>query len=183
MANSIARTNRVLQRDRLRCILGLLLQRPWLIKRDEAVVELQNVCPSDASFELAIELLYRFTFFEMQDSHAQICALAGDALANFLHPETTVFTCLSDPRRVNSGLTVLNWVKNHLATFGGWEKEQFHSGIATAVYKVPANGHLVLVDDFVGSGTTLVKKCDYAKKTLAARGIGGFNSALLPWPP
>jgi len=177
---SIARNSTPLPRDRFVKVTELLFAKSWLQTRHSAVEELGFTCVSDESFDLAVDLLTRFHFFSLQDAQSQISALAINSVAQLgLTPANAIFVCLSDPKRVNSSQTVLNWIKNSLAGVDDWDKSHFHTSVGEAAYDLQEGETLVFADDFVGTGHTLEEKSKYVRKVLAARGIANYRFCLL----
>jgi len=177
---SIARTPRQLERGRLEKVLRLMRRQAWLQSRDAAVLALHDVCPNDAGFDISLDLLHRFTFFDVASAQREVCEHSSRAIQELeLSPKDTLFVALSDADRANSGLVVLNWMKQHLAAAGGWQKDHFYTGVPAAAHAVSEGGSLIFVDDFVGTGDTLRRKAAYIDKVLRRRGVDNVTIGLI----
>ena len=54
-------------------------------------------------------------------------------------------------------------------------RNSFYNAITNAVHKVECGFNLVIIDDFIGTGNTVVRKAKYVRKTVEELGIDGVS--------
>jgi hypothetical protein len=161
-------------------LLQLHVERPWVTTKESALLELVRLCGSVSDQELVLDLLRRFRYFQLADAEKHTGELATQAAQEWgLTPETTVWGCMSDPHHASSSHTMLNWCKNALAAQSEWPKECFAINGPVTAHTVQSGATIVLVDDFVGSGTTLERKCKWMRGVLQKRGVINVRIGLL----
>lgn len=150
---------------------GLASKSPWLADHDQGLVELIHLCPTSGCVDLVSSLLGRFRYFFV-DAALRETKAAVRFCAEYwqLDAKCCYFVTISDPGRANSGQTILNWMKNELGGDPNWTKNNFVT-IGRAAHAVPSGGTIVLVDDFIGSATSLSSKVAFLRKVLANRAV------------
>jgi hypothetical protein len=180
VTNPLPRSEIVFDRPTLEKLLELHRVQPWIMNKQTALQDLVAECQSIAAKDLILNLLHRFRYFQLDEAQSMISTLAIAAQEKWaLLPASSYFTCLSDPERASSGQVVLNWAKQSLAAKDDWQKNQFVTNCATAAKNVPCEGAIVFIDDFVGTGGSLITKTKYVRKVLADRGISNVRIFLI----
>jgi hypothetical protein len=152
-------------------LIQLHQSQPWVLEEEASLLQLVSECGSLYAKDVVLTLLHQFRYFALSEAQAVFSDLIKKAQEKWaLEPNSTYFSCLSDPGHASSGQVVLNWAKQHLASQGDWEKKRFLTDCPRAAYNAETDGAIVFVDDFVGTGRTLQRKSSWVRKTLASRG-------------
>lgn len=142
-------------------------------------MQLCQLCEAHEEMALVIDLLHRFRHYTLDQLTTRARELALMAVeVHGLKPSSTVFSGLSDEDTANSGLVVLNAIREPLAGLG-WKKSHFFTGVQRAAHDLVDGGTLVFVDDFVGTGSTLKRKVDWLAKKCLERGIANYRVGVI----
>lgn len=167
----IARSHVKLSKDDMERLYDLSMVQPWLEKKQKSLIDTWMVCGCDEEKNLMFDLMNRFFY---ADSHVlnaayqqiviRICCGWG------LDPSNSIITTVNRKNYSDSSEAVLWHLKSRFSEFDGWEPINFVLGLANAVGKVAADGSLVLVDEFVGTGSTATKAVKWLRDSLASAG-------------
>lgn len=134
----------------------------------KALDELVAICDTDAKFSLLDELISRFYYMDDDDYQIRIGQIADHIIKMNYEPNETVIMAMAHDHEIDGSQDVLNALQIALLIkgFDGFstdsrmdqkvEKNHYNKGIR----------NFVIVDDFVGTGRTAVKRYQSFVKTL-----------------
>lgn len=138
--------------------LQLLASQTWLVPRSAKLQALISACPSDNHRLMIIELLGRATYVSGNDYFDTIDKLRDRVERTWLlHPSDTIFVSSNDSFHTDSSQEVLNQMKSAGWHGAGWKKTHFYVNYRFAAKSISSGGTIVIVDDFIGSGGSMLK--------------------------
>lgn len=154
-------------------ISELIDKNKWLKQHIDPLMELWNICDLREQQELIKDLFDRFIFIEVNELASLSKKIVEKVGEWGFNPPNTFIAAIADADKseVDGSIAGLQLMKNKFDSTKGWKGSYFYSSITKAAHEVKNNDNLVLFDDFIGSGKTLVRKLVYLKKTLADRKI------------
>lgn len=170
---AIPRSPTVWAVDLFRIVFDLNRQQSWLEARQERLFELIALCDDVEQQHLICDLLYRFHFVKASEVPERMKEFAN-YLVDTLHidPAQTAITALAKGHYSDSSQYIAWLTKAALADRPGWSTTEFLSTLSAAVDEVrKGKTHIVVVDEFVGSGKTVVGAVGWLKKRLAAESL------------
>ena len=166
----IPRSPRVWAVDLFRIVFDLNRQQTWLEARQERLIA---HCDDVEQQHLICDLLYRFHFVRASEVPERMKEFAN-YLVDTLHidPEQTAITALAKGHYSDSSQYIAWLTKAALANRPGWSTTEFLSTLSAAVNEVKkGKTRIVVVDEFVGSGKTVVNAVGWLNKQLAAESL------------
>jgi hypothetical protein len=152
-------------------IYGMLEQYSWLKYYLNGLIELWNMCDEKEQQELIKELLSRFVFIEGR----QLSTIANDIVKKIdewkFDVSRTYIAAIADKNEVDGSIAGLQFMKNKFDSTKGWNESRFYPSITKAANEIRNNDNLILFDDFLGSGKTIIKKIFYLRQCLDQRSI------------
>ena len=149
----------------------LFQEQRWLPKMNREFCELLDSCPSDGHRQMLIDLLARTTYVTADRYFGFVSRMREHVETVWkLTPTTTLFVS-SNKDHADSSREVLNQLKSTRWEGSGWKKQQFHVSFSTAIEKANNHDTLVIVDDFVGSGGSMLKALTWLAKAAFDRRI------------
>jgi len=172
-AATIPRSPAVWSVELFRVVFDLSRQQSWLESRQDRLFELIALCDDADQQHLICDLLYRFHFVKAADVPERMKTFANylvDVLQ--IDPTQTAITALAKSHYADSSQYIAWLTKSALAGRPGWSTVEFLSTLSAAVSEVKGGKtRIVVVDEFVGSGKTVVSAVGWLKKKLAAEGL------------
>ena len=141
---------------------------PWLKEKISEYIELRNFCESEEQLELINDLISRFVFLTADEFSEKTKSLSETVLKRGIQPTDTVFIAVADDKESDGSQYFMYPFQSQFPN--GWKNENFVGNI------VQINGiregfkNIFLIDDFIGSGTKIKSKYDYAFRILQERG-------------
>lgn len=156
--SSSAQTPSTFPRGIFESSLALVQKQRWLSKVNREFSELLASCPSDLHRQMLIDLLARTTHISAVD-YLDIIEKMRQHVEDAwnLDPLTTLFVSSNNKHHVDSSKEVLNQLKSSAWKSLAWKKQLFHVAFSTAIAAAKDGHTLVIVDDFVGSGGSMLK--------------------------
>lgn len=157
-------------------VYSLVEENLWLKPSIHPLIELWNLCESSEQRYLIKSLFERFTFIT-SDNLRSISSSIVHKISEWgfdpIDPKKgkTYISAIADTNEVDGSIAGLNYVKNKFPQNKGWDKTCFIGSIIEASYKVNTNDTLILFDDFIGSGKTLIRKHKYLSEKLKGREV------------
>jgi len=167
-----ARSPHHLPRATFNQLFNLSRQQRWLEKRQEQLSDLFDLCIDGEEQELVLDLLYRFFSVNsdelpaVMEQCAEFCLKALGA-----EPTSTIFVAPERSSYADSSQAILWYMKAALGKFDGWNTTKFVSRLGDAPKHAPSDGLIVLIEEFVGSGTTATKHAVWLRKRLEEQNI------------
>jgi len=176
----IPRSQVAFDRATLKRLLHLHTERPWVLHKQNALLDLVEICASPPAQNLVFDLIHRFRYLALDEAQKRSAELALEAAKKWAFmPESTRFGCMSDAAKASSAQVMLNWLKHALANVAEWPKDCFRTNGPVLANDATTGDAIVLIDDFVGSGKTLENKCKWMRNKLNERGVSGVRIYLI----
>jgi hypothetical protein len=161
-------------------LLHLTKKQPWLEdKADKLQKLLYSDCKSDEERELILELLERFTHVSNQDFSKLVHTLVEDIATDpDLEDKTTQIVAMTGDYSSDSAQFVTYALK------APFEKVKWRDHITVTNFqrsyrefnkKGRKHSNIILVDEFVGSGKTIVDRVNTLKKLFESNGVTNIN--------
>ncbi|EHR6922404.1 hypothetical protein KUK83_000147 [Vibrio parahaemolyticus] len=169
-----------MQQNVFKILLNLTRKQPWLEdKTDELERLLFSECESEEERELILELLERFTHVTNEKFSELINTLVEDIATDpNLEEETTQIVAMTGDSNSDSGQFVLYALKPGLEKFS-WRKHITVNNFQRAYKAFNTHGkkhtNIILVDEFVGSGQTIIGRVKRLKDLFEGNGITNIN--------
>lgn len=168
-----AQTPSTFPRDIFEASMRLVWDQRWLFKMNREFTELLASCPSDQHRQMLIDLLTRTTYISAEKYVELIDKMREQVEVIWkLTPASTLFVSSNNKHHVDSSKEVLNQLKSSAWKDPAWKKQQFHIAFSTAIDAARDGYALVIVDDFVGSGESMLKALSWLAQAAAAKKIG-----------
>lgn len=167
-----AQTSSTFPRAIFQSALRLIGEQRWLGAKDREFTELLEACPSDLHRQMLIDLLGRTTYVSASEYVELINAMREHVETVWcLDPKTTLFVSSNNKDHIDSSKEVLNQLKSGLWTDPAWKKQQFYVSFRPAIQAAKDGDTLVVADDFVGSGESMLKALKWFADAAADAGI------------
>ena len=158
----------VKNKEQFRLLFDLSCRIPWLENKEEALSELLfNDCPEGDHREMLIGLIDRFTYINRDDFSEHVNGLAGYISRDpDLNESNCVIAAMAMNSVIDSSQFIAYQIKAQLPKLG-WRSPKVidHCSKALRVRRDNENyKYVVLVDEFIGSGQTVVNRVNFIKK-------------------
>ena len=152
-------------------LFELALKFPWICNREEAMLELWESTGNDENQKRLIEYLIHQFLYVGSDMSLEFTKQIALQITKVwgLRPYNTYITAACDHSHPDGSQQMVQKIKNHFPF--GWREYDFVNSLPEAVYKLHSNDCLVICDDFIGTGDTMTRKIDYAKKVINNKGL------------
>lgn len=145
---------------------------PWLKSVLDEYIELVNFCEDMNEVTLINKLLERFLIVDT----AYLAQIGNEIVETLISiysfsPNDTVFYAFSDGDETDGSKAFLYSLKNKFDPDDGWSEKHFISNIKKINEHDKKFRNIVLVDDFVGTGRTTIRKVEYCRKVLGKLGV------------
>ncbi|RDK82945.1 UNVERIFIED_ORG: hypothetical protein DFO82_2247 [Idiomarina abyssalis] len=157
-------------------------QIPWLDDREyqSGILALWEELEDDESKKLVVELLKRLEHLNDRCLNDNAYLIVDKIKEWEIKPENVLMVATSDGNEIDGSVAGLQFLKNNLATLDDWSEKLLFSNFEAALVHIQKGVTEVLVfDDFIGSGKTMVTKLKSFKNRLAELGIVGVNFRIL----
>ena len=155
-----------------KCVFNLGLQYEWLITCDEGFMELWNSTGGDINQKkLILYLIHKFLYVDSKKAD-EFCGKIVHQITDEwgLEPRNTTITAACDNSNPDGSQLMVQKLKNRFPFH--WREFDFSNSLPEALYaKINSNDNLVICDDFVGTGSTIGRKTEYAHKVIRERGL------------
>lgn len=159
-----------IKKETLSKILKLYKIQPWLANdhKDAALLDILDECPNTDFQELIFELLANFQYMD-----ANIFSKYQNQVADFIVNDSTFklnqtqIVATAFDKEADSSQSILQSLKLKLAN-RGWGTVQTINSIGQCIktYNKKKLNQIILVDEFVGSGSTIINRIDYIRKNI-----------------
>jgi hypothetical protein len=162
------RTAKGLNRRQFSMLMKLYEKQPWLMEREPAIEELIDICKDLDGQVLISNLLKRFKFLSSRESSELITQMAKQIAEGWgFRLQETQIVAIAPDYDPDSSQLILQMLKVELSKIG-WGDVKLVTRIWNSVKNLPKYPKIVLVDEFVGSGTTMAKRIRDVKKSYEA---------------
>ena len=176
-------------------IFNLGLQYEWLITCDDGCMELWNSTGEDRNQKrLILYLIHKFLYVDSNKSDEFCGKIVHQIIEKWgLEPRNTTITATCDNSNPDGSQLMVQKLKNRFPFH--WREFDFSNSLPEALYnKISSNDNLVICDDFVGTGSTIGRKTEYALKVIRERELENvqlyivsfaamqFSKKVIPYP-
>ena len=160
--------------DALNDMFQLYDAQPWVKQLHEELTELWSICSSRHQQILVRDLIKEFCMFD-----AELEAIACKKFNQQIHawelkPNTTWIVAVANSNEVDGSTAGLQKLKNKVLPYESWHS-RFISNIPSAGGVIKNGDHIVLFDDFIGTGKKMLRKIGWLSDILNERGIEEFS--------
>lgn len=140
----------------------------WLKPKSKELFELWELLENENQKLLITELINKFLFLNNENISYACQAIINQItkIWNLSH-ENTFLISSADSSEADGSQFVLYFVKRMLPD--NWGAFNQYNNIITAAHEIPINGNYVIIDDFIGTGTTMLARVNYLDKILKQR--------------
>jgi hypothetical protein len=156
-------------------LVKLTLHHNWLEEESLALTELWNLCSKRSEQNLLYDLIYRFNYLNSSQLNKNGKIIADQIVKEWkLEREKTKVIAVSDNRNSDGSLMLIQSIKNKFASFG-WSENNFINNIGEGSRIVNEDDNVILLDDFIGSGTKIQRRVNWIINKLSEREIKGVT--------
>jgi hypothetical protein len=154
----------------LTTLVKLYQDRPWLSDLHDRVMDLMSMCEDLEEQLLISSLLRRFKLVTGSELNGCFARIAAKVVEEWHLPEeSTQIAATTWDNSADSGQFIAWGLKEPFAE-RGWQSVPMTNTCGGAVKYMPGRPNIVLVDEFVGTGRSLVGRIEWLKKALASEG-------------
>ena len=161
---------------------NLAKELPWLDDREyqSGILALWDELKDDESKKLVIDLLKRLKHLNDKCMNNNAYKIVDKIKEWEIKADNVVLVATSDGDEIDGSVAGLQFLKNKLATLEGWSEKLLFSNFEAALNDIKGGISEVLIfDDFIGSGKTMVNKLEMFKSKLTESDIEGVNFRIL----
>jgi hypothetical protein len=163
----LQKSKTVLSRSGLSKTLKLHEKQPWLTKKSIEIEELRKICRTNTDLELVFDLLLRFKYLCGDEKQKCLKKIVNKIVSGWkLSPRDTVIVSKGFENYPDSSATVSYLVQPTFGKFQSWTRKNFtlytRDALRNSTFK-----NIVLVDDFSGSGTSVLRFLRWVDKVLS----------------
>lgn len=162
-------------------ILDLHLNYEWLNFQRTALLELWALTDCEDEKELIEFLIRNFCYVNGNTlNQASVEFVQQIESVWKLTAENTIITAICDNSNPDGSQMLIQIMKNKFSIHKGWRENNFSNSIAVTAYeKLKDNYVIVIVDDFVGTGQTLIRKYKWLLGRLEKQKLKGISIKVL----
>jgi hypothetical protein len=145
--------------------------QPWLHRYEDQLIELMNECADLQEQELIVNLLDKFCYLD-SEKHAKSVERLCQKIAVDWHLDegvTQIVACTADSNP-DSGQQVGYEIRTGLGQIG-WQAPFGVNRYDRAQRNIQERRHVVLVDEFVGTGQTMVGRVETMRRQFEAKDV------------
>ncbi|MEQ9441729.1 MAG: phosphoribosyltransferase [Cyclobacteriaceae bacterium] len=157
------RDNREIDPLTFKELLELSMDVKWLIRYNIQLATIWNLFKGDEERELIKTLLGRFTYLDSGDIMQITQKIRQTVIESWkLESTNTFFVATSDNPEADGSQAFIQSLKNN---FASWKERNFNNSVSN-IEDFDNNSNIVLVDDFIGSGKTAIRRLKWVNDKL-----------------
>ena len=159
-----------------KAMFDLGLQYDWLFTCEEGFVELWKSTDDDINQKkLILYLIHKFLYVDSKKADEYCGMIAYQITEKWgLQPINTTITAACDNANPDGSQLMVQKLKSRFPFH--WKEFDFSNSLPEALHnKLNSNDNLVICDDFVGTGSTIVRKIEYTLKVIRERRLENVN--------
>jgi hypothetical protein len=154
-------------------LFDLMKNRHWLEDESKATYDLWNLCSSIEKQDLIYELLCRFEFITSRELNKLCQNIANHITQSWnLTNIGTKFVATSKDQRPDGSQFIIQALKNNFANMPNWSESNFVNNLNTigqVAYQLRDNQKIILIDDFIGTGKTILRKIKWLQDKISKK--------------
>lgn len=180
-AESAQANSAAMNKENFNLMLDIIRSQPWLgDKVDELEHVLFSECQCNTSRQLISEIIDRFLYINREDNYRLIDSLANEIITQYSDRESsTLITAMGTGSATDSSQLIAYTLKPIMEK----KKWRHHAiindfGAVYKQYKKTKHNHIVLIDEFVGSGQTVLGRVESIHTQLKRAGVQDYSIAV-----
>jgi hypothetical protein len=171
--------NSRLNLEGFKLVWELLRSQPWLDERTDQLYELLGSCENDEEIHLVSETLKLFSYLTNESFNLYINDLASKVVnTDGLSEDNTVFSAFTfDGCEADSGQQIVQCIKSVLPKLG-WGNPKTVNLCTRIPRSINSHPNVFLVDEFIGSGQTILGRINYLEKEIAKRDVDEYKISV-----
>jgi len=166
----IDRANEKIDPESFYQLMRVTRKQSWLEDESKALIELWNFCEYNSERELIIDLLMRFYYLTSLELKRCGIKIAEYILQEWkLQSKDTLIIAVSDKSEADGSQMFIQSIKNKFI-LDEWSEKNFINNIGDGERATHDNFNVVLLDDFIGTGNTIVRRINWFKKIIDKKG-------------
>lgn len=155
-----------MSKEAFELVFNLTKEQPWLKTKQGSLIGIIDSCENEEEQVLVCDLLRRFTYLD-GDAFSSAVKLIADHIVDQLGLESSrsLISARENSDYADSSQLVTYQLKGAEKLGGDWTTNRFISRLRDAEGK--DIDHVILVDEFIGTGETMEKSVNYLKKKQA----------------
>lgn len=154
----------------LQDMIELFSVQPWLLNSSEELSELWEFCETREEQILIKSLIADFCLFDATKEAQALRGINEAVQAWGLSPKSTWIVATANKNEIDGSTAGLQKLKNKITPMEEWHSK-FIANIPSAVEVIKTGQAVIIFDDFIGSGSKMLKKRDWLSKLLEAAGV------------
>lgn len=170
----INRAKTLIDRSDFNSLSKLNMKHEWLQSEPDGLFELWCLSDNDEQKSLIKFLIDNFSFID-DNKLAESCKTISDQIVDSwnLSPENTYIIATCDDDEPDGSQSIIQSLKNKFPL--DWRAKNFFNFLPKGLLEIPDNSNIVLIDDFIGTGDTIIDKLDFVALTLNERGVENIS--------
>jgi hypothetical protein len=164
-----------LSRELVNSLTSLYIDHSWLGEKSNELIELMDFSDSIEQQQVLLKLLRLFEYLtpkRYQDCLATLAAQIHDVWA--LREENTMLVSSSADEEADSGQVILYDLRTQL-TNRGWRQTVTVNVFGKAQRRIADRPNVILIDEFLGTGRSLIGRIQELQRHFSARGVAGYK--------
>lgn len=148
-------------------IFTLCVNQPWIQRKQGELSVLIEQCADLAEQNLICDLLHRFRFINSTILEDKLEEATTFVLSEWqATPKNTLITALSNSDHPESVGVILWGAKSYFQKTPGWKNKHFPDSLPKAAHAAVDGNHIIIFDDFVGSGSKIERLIIWFRKKI-----------------
>ena len=142
----------------------------WLEAETQGLYELWNLTDTETQKSLVEKLIENFIFIDSKYLKKITEGIRNHIVLNWgLQSRGTRISAICDNSNPDGSQAILQFLKDKFAGEKGWTDANFVNSLPVVANNCRNGQTIILIDDFIGTGNTIIRKLNYLKNTLKAR--------------
>lgn len=170
-----------MRKEKFNFMLNIVRTQPWL---GEKIDELEHIlfseCQCDASRQLISEIIHKFLYVNRENNYLLIESLASEIIDQYSDRESsTLITAMGTGSATDSSQLVAYTLKPIMEK-KKWRRHAIINdyGDVYKQYKRTRHNQIILIDEFVGSGQTVLGRVKAIRIQLKDAGVHDYSIAV-----
>lgn len=164
-----------INKDACHAIIDLIYSSPWLKKQSDALMDLWNLCNTGEQQSLLSELFDRFTFINSEQLEEIAKNIVKFISNKDITSVNTYIIATADSGEVDGSTAGIQYLKNKFPSSKNWTTRNFYTSINDGIDCLQNKCSIILFDDFIGTGKTIIRKVNFVKEQIEKNKIKPQN--------
>jgi hypothetical protein len=175
MSEESKRVAHKIERKLFQQLVDLVFVHKWLADEDEALIELWNLCEFETEQNLMYSLVKRFNYLTSTELKRYGKEIAQHIVLEWQADKNTTFlVAISDKVKADGSQMMIQGIKDKFVEYD-WSEERFINKIGDGLNSTKPGNTVILLDDFIGSGSTIERRVNWYRKKLKEKNINNVN--------